>query len=99
MVNHAHQAHRAAIVGRVNFGDARLVKCTNFGRRNGTTAAAKDADMLAACFVKQFSNVGEVLDVAALIGRQGYSVSVFLNGAIDHGFGRLVVAEVDDFSP
>ncbi len=99
MVNHAHQAHRAAIVGRVDFGDARLVKRANFGRRNGATAASKDTDMLATRFVKQLSNVGEVFHVAALIGRQGNGVSVFLYGAVDHGFGRLVVAKVNHFSP
>ena len=74
------------------------MKGTNFGRRDGATPTAKDAHVFATCFVEQLSNVREILDVAALIGSQGHGVGVFLNSTIDHGFGRLVVAEVNDFS-
>ena len=72
---------------------------SNFRRGNGSSTTAKDTDVLAACLIKQLADVGEVLDVAALVRRQGYGVSVFLNGAVKHGFCRLVVAEMDDFSP
>ena len=67
VVNHAHQAHRAAVVGRVNLGNARLVECSDFRRRDGATSTAKDADMFATGFIEQLANVGEVLNVAALI--------------------------------
>ncbi len=99
VVNHAHETHRTAVVGRVDFGNTRLVKGANFGRRDGASATAKDADVLATGLIEQLANVGEVLHVAALVGGQGHGVGVFLNGAVNHRFGRLVVAEVNDFGP
>ena len=99
VVNHAHQAHRAAVVGRVDLGDARLVEGANFRRCDGAATAAKDADVLATGFIEQLTNVREVLHVAALVRGQGHGVSVFLNGAVNHRFGGLVVAEVNDFGP
>ena len=99
VVNHAHQAHGSPVVGRVDLGDARLVEGANFGRRDGAATAAKDADVLATGFIEQLANVGEVLHVAALVRGQGHGVRVFLNGAVNHRFGGLVVAEVNDFGP
>ena len=99
VVNHAHQAHRAAVVGRVDLGNARLVQGANFGRRDGAAPTAKDAHVLATGFVEQLANVGEVLHVAALVRGQGHGVGVFLNGTVDHRLCRLVVAEVNDFGP
>ena len=71
----------------------------NFGRRDGAATASKDTDVLATGFIEQLANVGEVLHVAALVRGQGHGVSVFLNSAIDHRFGRLVVAEMNHFGP
>ena len=99
MVNHAHEAHRAPVVGRVNLGDARLVEGADFRRRDGAAAPAKDADMLASSLVEQLANVREVLDVAALVRGQGHGVSVLLNRTVHDRLGRLVVAEMDDFRP
>ena len=79
-------------------GNTRLVEgAISVG--DGAAAAAEDANVLATGFIEQRTNVGEVLDVAALVGGQGHGVRVFLDGAVDHRFGRLVVAEVDDFGP
>ncbi len=96
-MNHAHESHGAAIIRRVNLGNTRLVERTNFRRRDGSTSTTKDADVLTTGFIKQLANVGEVLDVTALIGCECHGVSVFLNGAIHDGLCGLVVAQMDDF--
>ena len=54
--------------------------------------------MLATSFIQEFSDVGEILDVTTLVGRQCNSVGILLDGAIDHGLCRLVVAQMNHFS-
>jgi hypothetical protein len=53
--------------------------------------------MLAPCLIQEFSNVGKILDVTALVGGEGNGVCVLLNGTINHGLRRLIVAKVNHF--
>ena len=99
MVDHAEEAHRAPIIRRVDLRDARFVQGFDLRWRDGAPTAAKDAHVLASGLIEQVSDVGEVLQVAALVGGQGDSVCVFLDGAIHDVLCRAVVAKVDDLRP
>ena len=71
---------------------------SNFWWSDGTSTAAKDTNMLASCFIEQLTNVGEVLEVAALIRSQGDCMCIFLHSTIHNGLRRLVVAQMNHFS-
>ncbi len=58
-------------------------------------AAAEDLDVRAAPFAQQVEHVLEEFDVAALVGRDGDAVRVFLQRASDNLFDRSVVTEMD----
>ena len=63
--------------------DANLEDGQNMTGGNAANAATEDADVLATCLVEQLADVGEVLHVAALIGRERHGVGVFLNGTVN----------------
>ena len=71
----------------------------DFRWRDGAPTAAKDAHVLASGLIEQLSDVGEVLQVAALVGGQGDGVCVLLDGTIHDVLGRAVVPKVDDLRP
>ena len=58
--------------------------------------AAEDAHVPGTLLVEELPDVAEVLHVAALVGRQGDGLGVFLDGRGDHVSRGAVVPEVDD---
>ena len=97
VVNHAKQAHRSAVIRRVDLRNARFMEGFDLRRRDGTAASTEDSDVFAAGLIEQLANVGEVLHVAALVGGQRYRVGVFLNGTIDDVPCRAVVTKMNHF--
>ena len=96
VVDHALEAHAAAVVGVVNAVDAISLEFFNFGGQDGAAAAAEEFDVARAAFAQQVVHVFEKLRVAALVGRDGDALHVFLNGAVDNLLHAAVVSEVDD---
>jgi hypothetical protein len=58
--------------------------------------AAEDLDVAGAALAQQLDQVGEVLDVPTLVGRDGDPLDVFGDGRGGHLVDRPVVAEVHD---
>ena len=69
----------------------------DLGRDDDAAATAEYFDLFAAVFSKQIEHVFEILDVSALIGRDGNALHVFLQrGVHDFAYGP-VMAEMNDF--
>ncbi len=86
-----------AVVRVIDALDAVLFEFADFLRRDGAAATAEDLDVAGVAFAQHVDHVLEVLDVAALVGRQRDAVGVFLQRSADHVLDAAVVAEVDDF--
>ncbi|MNW99262.1 hypothetical protein D3C86_287330 [compost metagenome] len=96
-VDHALQAHAAAVLGREDLGDAIGFQLGNFGRDDHAAATAEDLDMAGAALAQQVDHVLEVLEVTALVRGEGDALRVLLDRRV-HDFGdAAVMAEVDDF--
>jgi hypothetical protein len=96
VVNHPLQAHRAAIIGRVEARDAVALQLRDFGRQNHAATAAKDFDVARAALLQQVKHVFEVLVVPALVAGNGNGLSIFLNGAVHDFLHRTVVPQVNN---
>jgi hypothetical protein len=95
VVDHALQAHRAAVLDGIDVRHAVVVQFADLRRHDDAAAAAEDLDALAAATLQQVHHVLEVLDVAALVGGDGDALHVLLQRRGDDLLDRAVVAEVD----
>ena len=96
VVDHALQAHGAAVVGGVDAGDAVVLEVLNLGGQNDAAAAAEEFDVARAPLFEEVVHVLEVLVVAALVAGNGNGLGIFLNGAVHDFLHRAVVAQVDN---
>ncbi len=88
-----------AVVRVVDAGNSVVLEFGNLGRKDGSAAAAENANVTRAFFLQQVVHVFEVLNVPALVRGHGNGIGIFLNGCIHHFLHTAVVAEVDDFRP
>ena len=98
LVDHALQAELLPVLGREDAGDAVVVQLLDLGRNDHAAAAAEHLDVAGAALAQQVQHVLEELDVAALVGRDGDAVRVFLDRAVDDLLDRPVVAQMDDLA-
>ena len=98
VVDHALQPHGASVVRVVDAFDAVGVEFFDFLRKDGSAAAAENADVARTALVQEVFHVLEILHVAALVGGHGNGLSVFLDGTVDHFVYTAVVAEVNDLA-
>ena len=97
VVDHTLQAEFAAVVGVINSGDTVLVQFFDLTGQYGAAAAAVYFDVSGSFFFQQVVHVFKKFHVAALITRDGDTLSVFLDGGVHDFLYAAVVAEVDDF--
>ncbi len=95
VVDHALQPHALAVFGRVDARDAVALELLDLGRHDDAAAAAEYLDVRAAALFQQLDHVLEVLEVAALVGRDGDALHILLQRRVDDLADRAVVAEVD----
>ena len=95
VLDHLDQAELHAVVRVVDALDAVGLQLADLLRRDRAAAAAEHAHVAGAALAQHVDHVLEVLDVAALVGRQRDGVGVFLQRGAHHVFHRAVVAEVD----
>src|SRR4030065_520083 len=80
--------------GTASFSSA-VMRRASWGRSAAPAASAEDLDVGAAALAQQVDHVLEEFDVAALIGRNGDALHVFLQRGGDDVLDGTVVAEVD----
>src|SRR5690606_35004730 len=97
-VHHAGQPEPLAVLGRED-GDPVLPQFGDLGRHDHPTAAPEDADVGRPGGGQGVDQVLEVLDVTALVGRDGDALHVLLDGGVHDLFDRTVVPQVDDLGP
>gem|GEM_PF-6008912 len=97
VLDHLHQPHLHAVVGVVDALHAVGLQFADLLRGDGAAATTEHADVAGAALAQHVHHVLEVLDMAALVGRQRDGVGVFLQRRADHVFHRAVVAQVDHF--
>jgi hypothetical protein len=96
LVDHAGQAEALAVLGREDAGDATRVEQVDLVLDDDAAAPAVDLDVARAALAQQLDQVGEELDVAALVRADRHALDVFLDGGGDDLVDRAVVTEVDD---
>jgi hypothetical protein len=64
---------------------------------DGATATTEDPNTRTPQLGQALNHVREVLVVAALVGRDGDAVRIFLDGSSNHIFDRAIVPQVNDF--
>ena len=95
LVDHAGQPEALAVLRGEDL-DAALGEQGDLVGDDDPAAAAEDLHVAGADLGQARLKVGEVLDVAALVGRQRDALHVLLDRGRDHGVDAAVVAEVDD---
>jgi len=94
VVDHPLEAEASAVVRGVDAGDSRGMEGLHLFGENGASSSSEDLDVGPAV-PKELDKIAEILDVPALVTRDGNSLDVLLDGAVhDVGHGA-VVAEVD----
>ena len=94
VLDHRHEAHVPAVLGRVDLLDAVLLQHLDLVRGDRAAAADEHADVLAALLLEHVDHVLEVLVVAALVGADRDAVGIFLDGRAHDVGHAAVVAEV-----
>jgi hypothetical protein len=74
------------------------VKLLDFCRKDRSSATSEDLYVVRTTLVEELAHVGKVLDVAALVRRHSYGLSVFLDCTVYNFLYRAVVSEVDDLA-
>ncbi len=95
ILDHRDEAEVHAVVRVVDALDAVVLQFADFLRGDGAATAAEYADVGCTALPEHVDHVLEILDMAALVGRQRDRVGVLLQGGAHHVFDRSVVAEVD----
>src|SRR5665647_1298616 len=95
LANHAGEAHALAVFRTVNARHAIGLQFADFRRHDDAAATAKDLNVRAATGFEQVHHVLEVLDMPALIGADGNTLRIFLQGGGHHLFHAAVVPEVN----
>ena len=93
LVDHAGQAEPLAVLGRED-GDAPRPECGDLLRHDDAAPAAEHLHVPGTGLGQAVDEVAEVLDVPALVGREGHALHVLLEGRTDDGVDAAVVAEV-----
>jgi hypothetical protein len=93
-VDHPGQTEPLAVLGGEDAGHAPLVQQLDLARHDHATAAAVDPDVPGAALAQQFHQVGEVLDVPALVRADRDALRVLLERGRHDLVDRPVVAEV-----
>ena len=87
------------VVARTSTIDARrhtgLAQARDLLRDDDAAAAAEDLDVAGALLAQQLGEVLEVLDVPALVGRDGDALDVLVDRRVDDLLDGAVVPEVD----
>ncbi len=97
IVDHPLQPEPGAILGRIHARHAVSMQFRDLLRHDHAAATAENLDLLAAPCPQQVDHVLEILDVPALVGRDGDALHIFLQRRIDDFLHRAVVAEMDHF--
>ncbi len=94
-VDHPGQPELLAVLRREDPCDPALVQQRDLPRDDHPAATAVDLDVPGAALAQQLDQVGEVLDVPALVRADGHALHVLLDRGGDHFVHRAVVPEVD----
>ena len=71
----------------------------DFFVRDGAATATENSDVTSASRCELLDHVSEVFNVTALIGGDGDSVGIFLDGSIYDIVHCTVVSQMNDFGP
>ena len=93
-VDHRLQAHPLAVL-RGEDPDSSLGKKADLLRRYDPPTTTVDLDLWCSRRGQPIDQVGEVLDVAALVGGDGHRIGVLLNRGLHNIVHRAVVTEMD----
>ena len=93
--DHALQAHPHAVLRGEDLGDAVGLQLLDLLGDDDAAATAEHLDVARAPLAEQVHHVSEVLDVAALVRRDGDALGVLLDGRSDDVVHAPVVPEVD----
>ena len=96
ILDHRLEAEFHAVVGVVDALDAVFHQRGDLLGRDRAAAAAKDADVAGAHLLEPVHHVAEELVVTALVGADGNTVGVFLDGRTDDVVDTSVVAQMHD---
>ena len=96
--DHPDQAHALAVL-RGEDAHALLGERRDLLGHDDAAAAAVDTDMAGPRGLQQLAQVGEVLDVPALIGRHRDALHVLLDGRAQDVLDAAVMAQVDHLAP
>ncbi len=97
VVDHAVQAHPAAVLGGIDLLHPVALQSLDLLRRNGAPTADHHPDMLIAALAEHIHHIGEVLVMPALVGAYGDGVRILLDGGAHNIRDAPVVAEMDHF--
>jgi hypothetical protein len=95
-VDHPGEAQLLAVLRGEDACDAPLVEQVDLLADDDAAPAAEHLDVPSALLLEKFHQIGEVLDVPALVRADGHALDVLLDGGADDLADRAVVAEVDD---
>jgi len=94
-VDHGGEPELLAVVGREDPAHAVGLEVLDLGGEDRAAPAAEHLDLSGAALAEQVDQVGEELDVPALVGADRHALHVLLQGSGDDLVDRAVVAEVD----
>ncbi len=97
-VDHPDQAHPLAVLGGED-RHAALAQPGDLLAHDDPAATTDDLHVAGALGAQRLDEVLEVLDVTALVGRDGDAVHVLLDRRVDDLLHRAVVPEVDHLAP
>src|SRR5690606_21827983 len=89
---------RSAFIRGINTGNPIRFQLFFLLGQYSAPSPAKQLDMASTLFPKQIIHVFEKLYMASLIGGNGNSLYIFLNGAIDNFLHLSVMGKMDNFT-
>ncbi len=98
-VDHPGQAQALAVLRREDPADTVRLELGDLRGDDHPAATAVDVDVPAPLDPEAVDQVGEVLEVAALVGADGDALHILGDGGRHHLVDRAVVPEVDDLGP
>ena len=94
VADHPHQPHLLSVFRGIHLGDAIGFQFRDFRRNDGAAAPGEHLDMPCAVFAEQIDHVLEELQVSPLVGTDGDSVYVLLEGGVHDFPHRAVVTQM-----